>query len=245
MSISTGQSNGFSGLNFAIFSENSEIHRFIGDFENFPTKNLPDLERKTLRDDWCVAFVGIILTKNDSCVIVNSLIHIMDYKANKDSLKPKPALHKVKKEIAENMLLDGKTCEETAKTLSVRKSTVVSIRQELEGEGKLELNAWKKSVAGLLGEFVEKGATRLSQNADNIPLGQLPMAIAIAIDKVRDLADAPTIRVETRLKITQDELNNAFLVDTERESGTIDIPTSQNEHPSSTNGTDNPTSSGS
>lgn len=169
----------------------------------------------------------------------------MDYKANKDSLKPKAPLHKIKKEIAENMLIDGKTCEETAKALSVRKSTVVSIRQELEGEGKLELNAWKKSVAGLLGEFVQKGATRLSENAENIPLGQLPMAIAIAIDKVRDLADAPTIRVETRLKITQDELNNAFRLDTDADSNTINIPTSQNEHPNSTNGTDSPTSSGS
>jgi hypothetical protein len=152
----------------------------------------------------------------------------MDYKANKDSLKPKPQIHKIKKEIAENMLLDGKTCEETAKAISIRKSTVVSIRQELEGEGKLELNAWKKSVAGLLGEFVEKGATRLAENAENIPLGQLPMAIAIAIDKVRDLADAPTVRVETRLRITQDELNNAFSVDTANDPATIDIPATNN-----------------
>jgi hypothetical protein len=86
----------------------------------------------------------------------------------------------------------------------------------MESDGKLELGSWKREVAGLLGDFVQKGAVRLSENVDSIPIGQLPMAIAIAIDKVRDLADAPTVRIETRLKITQDELNSAFSLD-ERE----------------------------
>lgn len=119
------------------------------------------------------------------------------------------------RKIAEKLILDGMSCEETAKIVSVRKSTIVSVRQQMEGDGKLELGSWKREVAGLLGDFVSKGAARLSENVESIPIGQLPMAIAIAIDKVRDLADAPTIRIETRLKITQDELNRAFDIDTD------------------------------
>jgi hypothetical protein len=52
-------------------------------------------------------------------------------------------------------------------------------------------------------------------NVDNIPIGQLPMALAIAIDKVRDLAEAPTVTVEHRLKISQDDLKKAFSLDSD------------------------------
>jgi DNA-binding XRE family transcriptional regulator len=135
----------------------------------------------------------------------------MEYQANNDPLiKAGASLPKPVVKIAEKLLKEGKTCEETAKIVSVRKQTIVNIRKEMEGEGKLELGAWKKEVAGLLGDFVQRGAVRLAQNVDSIPIGQLPMAIAIAIDKVRDLADAPTVRVEARLRISQDELNKAF-----------------------------------
>jgi hypothetical protein len=140
----------------------------------------------------------------------------MEYQPNNDPLikaggsMPKPVL-----KIAEKMLKEGRTCEETAKIVSVRKQTIVNLRKEMEGEGKLELGAWKKEVAGDIAEFVRRAASRLVNNVDNIPIGQLPMAMAISIDKVRDLADAPTIRVETRLKISQDELNKAFSLDSE------------------------------
>lgn len=155
----------------------------------------------------------------------------MDYQANKDSMNdPTKRIPSPVKKIAEKLIIEGKSCEETAKLVSLRKSTIVSIRQQMEADGKLELGSWKREVAGLLGEFVQKGATRLLENVDNIPVGQLPMALAIAIDKVRDLADAPTVRIETRLRITQDELNSAFAVDGKEISGkVIDVPTNQNE----------------
>lgn len=146
----------------------------------------------------------------------------MEYQANNESMNdPTKSIPKPVRKIAEKLLLEGKSCEETAKTVSVRKSTIVSVRQQMEADGKLELGAWKREVAGLLGDFVLKGATRLSENAENIPIGQLPMAIAIAIDKVRDLADAPTVRIEARLKITQDELNRAFDVDINENTGKV------------------------
>jgi hypothetical protein len=58
------------------------------------------------------------------------------------------------------------------------------------------------------------------------------MAIAIAIDKVRDLADAPTVRIEARLKITQDELNRAFDIDTDAKPSKVSdaTPTLTNEN---------------
>lgn len=157
----------------------------------------------------------------------------MEYQANNESLNdPTKNLPAPVRKIAEKLILDGKSCEETAKIVSVRKSTIVSVRQQMEGDGKLELGSWKREVAGLLGDFVTKGAVRLSENVESIPIGQLPMAIAIAIDKVRDLADAPTVRIETRLKITQDELNRAFDIDTDaKASKVIDAtPTLANEN---------------
>jgi len=146
----------------------------------------------------------------------------MEYQANNESLNdPTKNVPKPIRKIAEKLIIEGNNCEDTAKLVSLRKSTVVSIRQQMESDGKLELGSWKREVAGLLGDFVQKGAVRLSENVDSIPIGQLPMAIAIAIDKVRDLADAPTVRIETRLKITQDELNSAFSLDPKPMAGKV------------------------
>jgi len=69
-------------------------------------------------------------------------------------------------------------------------------------------------------------------------LGQLTMAVAIAIDKVRDLSDAPTVRVETRLQVTQDELNKMFSLD---KAKPLDIPV--DEQPTKTNEQPSPHSS--
>jgi hypothetical protein len=138
----------------------------------------------------------------------------MEYEANKKSLKPAAkSMHKSKKKVVENLIKNGNTCEETAKICEIRKETVVAVRKEMESEGKLELGAWKREVSGMLAEFVHKGAERLVKEVNYMPIGQIPMSLAIAIDKVRDLQDAPTVRVEARLRITQDELNNAFNID--------------------------------
>jgi hypothetical protein len=65
-------------------------------------------------------------------------------------------------------------------------------------------------MTNILGEFALKGAKRLNAEVDSMNLSQLMMAVAISVDKVRDLSDVPTIKVETRLRITQDELKDAF-----------------------------------
>jgi hypothetical protein len=148
----------------------------------------------------------------------------MEYKANKKSLKPAAkSMHESKKKVVENLIKNGNTCEETAKICEIRKETVVAVRKEMESEGKLELGAWKREVSGMLAEFVHKGAERLVKEINYMPIGQIPMSIAIAIDKVRDLQDTPTVKIEARLQITQDELNSAFSLD---DSKIIDITNS-------------------
>jgi hypothetical protein len=157
----------------------------------------------------------------------------MEYQANNEE----PSISKDKKKIAEKLLIEGRSAEDTAKIVSVRKSTILSVKHQLQADGKMDMTEWRKDVAGLLGEFVQRGSQRLLENVDNISPAQLPMAIAIAIDKVRDLSDAQTVKIEARLKITQDELNNAFRIDTgAKDANVIDAQPIQNnnDQPTST-----------
>lgn len=138
----------------------------------------------------------------------------MEFKpVNENLAKPGKTLPQKSVTIIENLLKEGKTCEETAKIAEVRKQTVVDIRKQMEVDGKMEMGSWKREVSSLLGEFALKGAKRLVDEIDTMPIGQVTMAVAIAVDKVRDLTDAPTVKVEARLKISQDELNRAFGLD--------------------------------
>ena len=136
----------------------------------------------------------------------------MEYKPNDNlSRKPGSSLAKGKKEVIENMLQQGKTVEEASKLAACRKQTVVEIRKDLEVQGKMEMGSWKKELGELLGNFALKGAKRLNEEIDSMPIGQVMMAVAIAVDKVRDLSDTPTVKIEARLKISQDDLNRAFM----------------------------------
>ena len=148
----------------------------------------------------------------------------MEYQPQNDNLaKTGKTLPKTTTRVIENLLKEGKTCEETAKLAEVRKQTVVDIRKQMEQEGKMELGSWKREVSTLLGEFAIKGAKRLVDEIDTMPIGQVTMAVAIAIDKVSQLTDAPTVKIEARLKISQDDLNRAFLANS-KPIEIIDVP---------------------
>jgi hypothetical protein len=179
----------------------------------------------------------------------------MDYSPkDEQTKKPGSSLPKGKVEVIENMLKAGKTIEETSKLAACRKQTVVDIRKQMEIDGKMEMGSWKKQMSELLGGFALKGAKRLSDEVDSMPIGQVMMAVAIAVDKVRDLSDAPTVKVEARLKITQDDLNKAFLpsagpieiidvppqkpVDNATESGNLQSPSQHTNEPTIHEGTD-------
>jgi hypothetical protein len=52
-----------------------------------------------------------------------------------------------------------------------------------------------------------KGAIRLDTEIDKLPISQMPLALAILIDKVQTLNDQPVVVTEHRLKISHDAIN--------------------------------------
>jgi hypothetical protein len=58
-----------------------------------------------------------------------------------------------------------------------------------------------------MSQIVSRGSTRLLEEIENIPAGQLPLAIAIMTDKVLALQDAPTVVVEHRLRVSHEDIN--------------------------------------
>jgi transposase-like protein len=89
--------------------------------------------------------------------------------------------------------------------------TVSAIRDKAEdGDPSFNLTAWKKSTAATLSRFVSKGATKLEEQVEQIPLASLPIAIAIAIDKIQALHDQPQTVVEHRLRVDHQSVNSLF-----------------------------------
>lgn len=73
--------------------------------------------------------------------------------------------------------------------------------------------------------IVAKGSTRLLAEIENIPPGQLPLALAIMTDKVLALQDAPAVVVEHRLRVSHDDINKMI------RGEVIDVPASKPEEP--------------
>jgi hypothetical protein len=109
-----------------------------------------------------------------------------------------------KREEIERRLKEGEGIRHIAKEVGSSEHTVTAIRNSTESGP--NLNSWKKSVANNLMEFVAKGAERLNAEVDNIPIGSLPLAIAIAQDKALTLNDQPTHVTEHRLSISHDDI---------------------------------------
>jgi len=85
---------------------------------------------------------------------------------------------------------------------------VTALKNKLEDEAEgFNLVSWKKSTAATLSHFVSKGSERLVKEIDDMPLASLPIAIAVAIDKIQALHDQPQTVVEHRLRIDQGSLN--------------------------------------
>jgi hypothetical protein len=57
---------------------------------------------------------------------------------------------------------------------------------------------------------VSKGASKLEEQVEQIPLASLPIAIAIAIDKIQALHDQPQTVVEHRLRVDHQAVNSLF-----------------------------------
>lgn len=138
----------------------------------------------------------------------------MEYESKPDRLSTNPSvqcngknLPKEKRKKVIDLLHDGVGTAEVARQAEVSKQSVIAIRKDEEDAGKFNLGTWKKNTAALLSQIVSKGSNRLLSEIENIPAGQLPIAIAIMTDKVLALQDAPTTVVEHRLRVSHDDIN--------------------------------------
>jgi hypothetical protein len=108
----------------------------------------------------------------------------------------------------ENLLKQGVAPAETARLVAVEGDVVRGIRNNLQDAGQLDMLAFKRRTAARLASFIDKGLNRLDAEVDTIPIGQLMLSAAIAIDKLDKVTDAaPTVNVKAELKISADDIN--------------------------------------
>jgi len=113
-----------------------------------------------------------------------------------------------KREAIINDLQEGLGVVAVAKKHETSTHAVTALKNKIEDEADgFNLVSWKKSTAATLSHFVSKGSERLVKEIDDMPLASLPIAIAVAIDKIQALHDQPQTVVEHRLRIDQGSLN--------------------------------------
>ncbi len=135
--------------------------------------------------------------------------------------------HTVKR--IEQLLKQGTAPSDTAKMTAVEPRIVGEIRNNLQDTGQLDILAFKRKTAHRLASFVDKATERLEAEVNGIPLGQLMLSAAIAIDKLDKLVDpTPTVNIKAELRISADDINK--LLDTRSliiDAETIDPPKSE------------------
>ena len=110
-----------------------------------------------------------------------------------------------RRRICEDMIKNGVPRDEIREKTGLAEHTITAIRQGMEG---LPDKDWKRSVADKLKSVVWKGASKLEDEIDTVSPSQLPVALAILIDKIAILQDQPTAVVEHRMvKITHEDIN--------------------------------------
>jgi len=113
-----------------------------------------------------------------------------------------------KREAIINDLQEGLGVVAVAKKHETSTHAVTALKNKIEDEADgFNLVSWKKSTAATLSHFVSKGSERLVREIDDMPLASLPIAIAVAIDKIQALHDQPQTVVEHRLRIDQGTIN--------------------------------------
>lgn len=139
----------------------------------------------------------------------------MEYESSKERLSTNPFIQVTGKKIAKEkrekvieLLKDGQGSSAIVEATGVSKPTILAIRKDTEDNKGFELGTWKRQTANLLSQIVTRGSTRLLDEIESIPAGQLPLAIAIMVDKVQALQDAPTVIVEHRLRVSHDDINS-------------------------------------
>lgn len=111
-----------------------------------------------------------------------------------------------KKEEIVWMTEQGHTQKEIEQKVEVSSHTVVAVRQDMGSES-LDLKTYKAKTSDLFKSIIMKGALRLDTEIDKLPISQMPLALAILIDKVQTLNDQPVVVTEHRLKIKHEDIN--------------------------------------
>jgi DNA-binding XRE family transcriptional regulator len=100
----------------------------------------------------------------------------------------------------------GHTQKDIEEKVGVSSHTVVAVRQEM-GDKDLDLGTYKRKTSELFKSIILKGAHRLDAEIDKLPITQMPLALAILIDKVQTLNDQPVVVTEHRLKVRHEDIN--------------------------------------
>lgn len=129
--------------------------------------------------------------------------------SNDDKCKSIPS---DKRKRLEMLLMEGKTTKDAAFIVQTKKADAVAVRQQLESDGKLDIAKVKRQVAENLSKFAIRASERLAEEVDEMSIGRLAIDTAIAIDKLRDLAEGQQVVVERKIIISQDEINNLLSV---------------------------------
>lgn len=111
-----------------------------------------------------------------------------------------------KKDLIIRLYAEGKTNAEVSALSGVSKPVCIAIKKAA-GTGGLDVVEWKRKVSAMFAGIVNKGAERLMVDIDNIPAGQLPLALAILTDKILALQDAPQTIIEHRLRVSHEDIN--------------------------------------
>jgi hypothetical protein len=137
----------------------------------------------------------------------------MEYESEKERLSTNACtqtkgtkISKEKKAEVVELYKLGKTNEQVAEESGISKPTAIAIKKDAIANN-FSIGDWKRQTSTLMAQIVSKGSNRLLEEIENIPAGQLPVALAILVDKVLVLQDAPTTVVEHRLRITHEDIN--------------------------------------
>lgn len=138
----------------------------------------------------------------------------LEYTSDPDRLSTNPSIRvtgkkivKEKRDMVVDLLKDGQGTDAVVEATGISKPTVLAIKKDTEDAGGFELGTWKKTTANLMAKIATKGSQRLLEEIENIPAGQLPLAIAIMVDKVQSLQEAQVVVVEHRLRVSHQDIN--------------------------------------
>jgi hypothetical protein len=138
----------------------------------------------------------------------------IDSKPNAGNSLPKPTKKRI-----ETLLKQGMPAAETSKLVAVDAGTVKDIQNNLADSGQLDVLAFKRRTAMRLASFIDKGLARLDDEVQDMPIGQLPLATAIALDKLVGLVDqTPVVNIKAELRISAEDINklldvNSLVID--------------------------------